>query len=122
MARLTAPSPKPKRIVELVSVKRLWDSTIVVTAGGGGIPVIENMDGSLTGVAAVIDKDLAAERLAEELDVLGIEGNGAAYTVQQQARASQADLVIAATSEDEVNMIKEVEEAKDMAVPNDAGI
>ena len=51
--RRVVPSPKPKRIVELDSVKRLWDSTIVVTAGGGGIPVIENMDGSLTGVAAV---------------------------------------------------------------------
>lgn len=60
-------SPKPVRIVELDAVKRLWDSTIVITAGGGGIPVIENMDGSLTGVAAVIDKDLAAERLAEDM-------------------------------------------------------
>ena len=66
--RRVVPSPKPKRIVELDSVKRLWDSTIVVTAGGGGIPVIENMDGSLTGVAAVIDKDLAAERLAEDME------------------------------------------------------
>lgn len=66
--RRVVPSPKPKRIVELDSVKRLWDSTIVVAAGGGGIPVIENMDGSLTGVAAVIDKDLAAERLAEDME------------------------------------------------------
>ncbi|MBR4401766.1 MAG: carbamate kinase [Synergistes sp.] len=66
--RRVVPSPKPKRIVELDSVKRLWDTTIVVTAGGGGIPVIENMDGSLTGVAAVIDKDLAAERLAEDME------------------------------------------------------
>ena len=49
-------------------MKRLWDSTIVITAGGGGIPVIENMDGSLTGVPAVIDKDLAAERLAEDME------------------------------------------------------
>ena len=37
--RRVVPSPKPKRIVELDSVKRLWDTTIVVTAGGGGIPV-----------------------------------------------------------------------------------
>ena len=66
--RRVVPSPKPKRIVELDSVKRLWDSTIVITAGGGGIPVIENMDGSLSGVAAVIDKDLAAERLAEDME------------------------------------------------------
>jgi len=66
--RRVVPSPNPKRIAEIDSVKRLWDSTIVITAGGGGIPVIENMDGSLTGVAAVIDKDLAAERLAEDME------------------------------------------------------
>ncbi len=66
--RRVVASPNPKRIAEIDSVKRLWDSTIVVTAGGGGIPVIENMDGSLTGVAAVIDKDLAAERLAEDME------------------------------------------------------
>ncbi|GHV53658.1 carbamate kinase [Synergistales bacterium] len=66
--RRYVPSPMPRRIVELDSVKRLWDTTIVITAGGGGIPVIENLDGSLTGVAAVIDKDLAAELLAESLE------------------------------------------------------
>lgn len=72
--RRVVPSPMPRRIVELDSVKRLWDSTIVITVGGGGIPVIENIDGTLEGVAAVIDKDLAAERLAEDLgaDVLMI--------------------------------------------------
>ena len=66
--RRVVASPNPKRITELESVRRLWDSTIVITAGGGGIPVIENLDGSLTGVAAVIDKDLAAERLAEDME------------------------------------------------------
>ena len=66
--RRVVASPTPKRIAEIDSVRRLWDSTIVVTAGGGGIPVIENMDGSLTGVAAVIDKDLAAETLAEDME------------------------------------------------------
>lgn len=66
--RRVVASPNPKRIAEIDSVKRLWDSTIVITAGGGGIPVIENMDGSLTGVPAVIDKDLAAERLAEDME------------------------------------------------------
>lgn len=66
--RRVVASPTPKRIAEIDSVKRLWDSTIVITAGGGGIPVIENMDGSLTGVPAVIDKDLAAERLAEDME------------------------------------------------------
>lgn len=66
--RRVVASPVPVKIVELDSVKRLWDSTIVITVGGGGIPVIEKEDGSLEGVAAVIDKDLAAERLAEDVD------------------------------------------------------
>ena len=61
-------SPLPRRIVEIDAVKKLWDTTIVVTCGGGGIPVIENADGTLEGVAAVIDKDYAAELLAEQVD------------------------------------------------------
>ena len=66
--RRVVPSPMPKKIVELSAVKTLWDTTIVITAGGGGIPVIENEDGSFSGIAAVIDKDLAAERLAEDIN------------------------------------------------------
>jgi len=66
--RRVVASPMPRKIVEISAVKELWDTTIVVTCGGGGIPVIEKEDGSLEGVAAVIDKDLAAERLAEDVD------------------------------------------------------
>lgn len=66
--RRIVPSPTPKRITELDSVMRLWNTTIVITAGGGGVPVVEKMDGSLQGVAAVIDKDLAAETLAEDMN------------------------------------------------------
>ncbi len=67
-SRRVVPSPDPKRIVELSAVKRLWDTSIVITAGGGGIPVVEKGDGSLAGVAAVIDKDLAAGRLAQDIE------------------------------------------------------
>lgn len=66
--RRVVASPMPKKIVEISAVKELFDTTIVITVGGGGIPVIEKEDGSLEGVAAVIDKDLAAERLAEDID------------------------------------------------------
>lgn len=65
--RRVVASPLPQRIVEIHSVKQLWDSTVVITVGGGGIPVIELEDGTLKGVAAVIDKDLAAEKLAEDV-------------------------------------------------------
>jgi carbamate kinase len=58
----------PMRIVEFSCLKELWDTTIVITAGGGGIPVIEKEDGSLEGIAAVIDKDLAAARLADDIE------------------------------------------------------
>ena len=65
--RRVVASPIPKKIVEIGEVKKLTKDTIVVTCGGGGIPVIENADGTLEGTAAVIDKDYAAELLAEEL-------------------------------------------------------
>lgn len=65
--RRVVASPKPQRIVEIHAVRTLWNSTIVVTVGGGGIPVIEKPDGSLVGIPAVIDKDLGAERLAEDV-------------------------------------------------------
>lgn len=65
--RRVVASPIPKKIVEIDSVRKLWDTTVVVACGGGGIPVIEKADGQLEGVAAVIDKDFAAELLAEEV-------------------------------------------------------
>jgi len=67
--RRVVASPMPVEIVELDAVRCLVDNGfIVVTVGGGGIPVVRNAAGDLEGVAAVIDKDLASERLAEDLD------------------------------------------------------
>ena len=66
--RRVVPSPSPKRIVEIGTIKTLWDTTVSIACGGGGIPVVEREDGSLEGVAAVIDKDLAACRLAQEME------------------------------------------------------
>lgn len=66
--RRVVASPVPRRIVEIDAVRHLWDSSIVITCGGGGIPVIEKPDGTIEGTEAVIDKDFAAELLAEQVD------------------------------------------------------
>lgn len=65
--RRVVASPLPRKIVEIAAVRTLWNQSIVITCGGGGIPVVENSDGSLEGIPAVIDKDYAAELLAEEM-------------------------------------------------------
>jgi len=71
--RRVVPSPEPIRILELGVIELLVDQgVIVICAGGGGIPTVRKADGSLVGVEAVIDKDLASSLLARELgaDVL----------------------------------------------------
>jgi carbamate kinase len=66
--RRVVPSPRPRGILELGVIKLLISQgVIVICAGGGGIPTISLPDGSLTGVEAVIDKDLASSLLAREL-------------------------------------------------------
>lgn len=73
--RRVVASPKPVEIVELDAVRTLSENGfVVITVGGGGIPVVRGEHGDLAGVAAVIDKDLASERLAEDVsaDVLMI--------------------------------------------------
>lgn len=66
--RRVVASPMPEQIVEIKSIKALVDvGHIVITVGGGGIPVVRSENRRLKGVSAVIDKDLAAEKLAEEL-------------------------------------------------------
>jgi carbamate kinase len=51
-----------------VILSLLYSGAVVVCAGGGGIPVVRGEDGRLSGVEAVVDKDLATEVLAEALD------------------------------------------------------
>ena len=66
--RRVVPSPLPIGIIEIEPLKALVDNgCVIIACGGGGIPVIKAEDG-LEGVPAVIDKDFASERLAEELN------------------------------------------------------
>ncbi len=78
--RRAVPSPLPMRIIEESMIKNLISAGVVVIAiGGGGIPVVTDDDGNLTGVAAVIDKDhtsaLLANRIGAELLIIstGVE-------------------------------------------------
>jgi carbamate kinase len=69
--RRVVPSPLPKRIFELRPVKWLLEhNTVVICGGGGGIPTmyVPGEDRKLTGVEAVIDKDLVSELLSRELE------------------------------------------------------
>ncbi len=66
--RRVVPSPEPLAIVEAGAIKSLVnEGAVVIAAGGGGIPVVRDHDG-LRGVEAVIDKDLAGDLLAREVN------------------------------------------------------
>lgn len=66
--RRVVPSPEPVRILEIEAIRTLVRAGVVtICAGGGGIPVVEGDDGGLTGVEAVVDKDLSDALLAQAL-------------------------------------------------------
>ncbi|MBU4556571.1 MAG: carbamate kinase [Actinobacteria bacterium] len=69
--RRVVASPEPKQVFEIAPIRWLMEKgTVVICAGGGGIPTVYTPDGTrtLVGIEAVIDKDFAAELLAEKLD------------------------------------------------------
>ncbi|HEV2755857.1 MAG TPA: carbamate kinase [Actinomycetota bacterium] len=71
--RRVVASPEPVEIVEAEGVRALVATGVTVVAGGGGgIPVVQTADGALEGVAAVVDKDLAAALLAADLQAAGL--------------------------------------------------
>jgi carbamate kinase len=71
--RRVVPSPEPTRILEIRSIELLLEAgVVVICAGGGGIPVVEDARGGWCGVEAVVDKDLSAALLARAIDADGL--------------------------------------------------
>ena len=68
--RRYVPSPLPKDIIEIDTIRTLNDNgNVVIACGGGGVPVVrDETTGSVSGIDCVIDKDFASELLAEKLD------------------------------------------------------
>ena len=77
---------------------------VIVGCGKVGTSIARELNASDHEISVVDNNRAAVNRLSESLDVLGIEGNGATYEVLAEAGAETADLVIAATARDEVNL------------------
>ena len=97
--RRVVPSPQPGQILEIQPISWLLErGTVVICAGGGGIPTMYSASGSgeLTGVEAVIDKDLASELLAEDLAAdlfvmaTDVDGVYVGWATPQQRRLDRA--------------------------------
>jgi carbamate kinase len=92
--RRVVPSPEPIQILEQPAIEALLHTgAVVIAAGGGGIPVVRRADGTLEGVEAVVDKDLASALLAsrlgaEELLIL----TGVEHVAVDFGRPTQRDL------------------------------
>lgn len=99
--RRAVASPRPKRVVELESIRTLLDhGTVVVAGGGGGIPVAAQGN-ALKGVGAVVDKDFTAALLARELDaqvlliLTGVAGVSVHYGKPNQRQLTHMTVPVA---------------------------
>lgn len=106
--RKVVPSPKPVAIKEIKTIQTLLEAgQIVIAAGGGGIPVVQEENGFLKGVEAVIDKDFASQTLAELVDAdLFIVLTGVDYVFINFNKPNQEKLEKVSVAELE-NYIKE---------------
>lgn len=97
--RRVVPSPAPQKIIELLPIRWLLKhGAVVICAGGGGIPVQRDIYGKLSGIEAVIDKDLCASLLARTLqaDLLiiatDVDGVYIDWATPNQKRIAQANI------------------------------
>ncbi|WP_417777398.1 carbamate kinase [Stutzerimonas xanthomarina] len=95
--RRVVPSPRPKRIFEIRPIRWLLEKrSVVICAGGGGIPTVYDQNGNLQGVEAVIDKDLCSALLAEQLEAdllviaTDVDGVYLDWGTPQQRRINEA--------------------------------
>ena len=98
--RRVVPSPRPRRVVEAAVIGRLAaDGVIVIAAGGGGVPVAEDSEGTLRGVDAVIDKDLSTALLGVEvkarlfIDLTSVEAVYLDYNRPKQRAISEMSVL-----------------------------
>lgn len=87
--RRAVPSPKPQDVTGMNAVKALLaQDHIVICGGGGGVPCVKNAQGQLTGVEAVVDKDLATAVIANQLDadlfIIATDVNAACVNFQKE--------------------------------------
>ena len=87
--RRAVPSPKPQDVTGINAVKALLaQDHIVICGGGGGVPCVKNAQGQLTGVEAVVDKDLATAVIANHLDadlfIIATDVNAACVNFQKE--------------------------------------
>lgn len=87
--RRAVPSPKPQDVTGINAVKALLaQDHIVICGGGGGVPCVKNVQGQLTGVEAVVDKDLATSVIANQLNadlfIIATDVNAACVNFQKE--------------------------------------
>lgn len=116
--RRVVASPKPKEIVEIDAIRDLVNSgAVVISAGGGGIPVVRKTDGTLDGIEAVIDKDYASCLLAKELKAdCFVISTGVDKVYLDYGKASQRQIDIM-TTEEAARYMEEEQFAKGSMLP-----
>ena len=122
--RKVVPSPMPLSIIESDLIKiAVGNGAIVVAGGGGGIPVYYDKHGRLTGLEAVIDKDFAAEKLAETIDADILLILTAVDTVKINYQKPNEKSILQMTVDDAFKLIAKGEFAAGSMLPKvEAGI
>ncbi len=121
--RRVVASPRPKEIVEIDAVKDLVNSgAVVITAGGGGIPVVRQEDGTLVGIEAVIDKDHASCLLAKELKADCFVISTAVEKVYLDYGKPSQRAIDSMTTEQAVNYMQEEQFSKGSMLPKVSAI